>query len=89
MDGTRAASVKPLKYPDLLPVENPDLCTVQEDGNDDDYVYLDLSTEAERMTKFSRARACTHARTHARTHAHTHTHTHTHTYKLLALDRRL
>ena len=40
----QAAVIKPLKQPDLLPVENPSLCAIQEDGNDDG------SGEAERTT---------------------------------------
>ena len=39
--------MKPLKQPDMLPTENQGLCTVQEDGNDDGYVHLDLCIEAE------------------------------------------
>ena len=31
--------VRPLKLPDLLPIEDPGLCTVQEGGNDDGSVY--------------------------------------------------
>ena len=46
----QAALVKPLIKPDLLPVENPDLYTAQEDGKDDGSVYQDLRGEAERMT---------------------------------------
>ena len=34
--------MKPLQLPDLLPIENPGLCTVQESGNDDGLVCLDL-----------------------------------------------
>ena len=49
-DGAQAALVKPLQQPDLLPIRNPGLCTVQEGGNDDGSVYLDLSGEAERVT---------------------------------------
>ena len=49
-DGAQAALVKPLQKPDLLPIENPGLCTVQEGGNDDGPVYLDLCGEAERVT---------------------------------------
>ena len=49
-DGAQAALVKPLQYPDLLPIENQGLCTVQEVGNDDGPVYLDLCGEAERVT---------------------------------------
>ena len=49
-DGAQAALVKPLQKPDLLPIENPGLCTVQEGGNDDEPVYLDLCGEAERVT---------------------------------------
>ena len=44
-DGAQAAFVKPLQYPELLPVENPGLCTVQEGGNDDDPVYLNLRAQ--------------------------------------------
>ena len=49
-DGAQAAMVKPLHQPDLLPIENPGLCTVQEGGNDNGPVYLDLCGEAERVT---------------------------------------
>ena len=49
-DGARAALVKMLKLCDLLPVEDPGLCTVQEDRNEDSTVYLDLCGERERMT---------------------------------------
>ena len=49
-DGAQAALVKPPQQPDLLPIRNIGLCTVQEDGNDDSPVYLDLSGEAERVT---------------------------------------
>ena len=49
-DGAKAALVEPLKQPDLLPIENPGLCTVQEKWNDDCSVYLDLCGEAERVT---------------------------------------
>ena len=49
-DGAQAALVKPVQWPDLLPIENPGLCTVQECGNDDGPVYLDLCGEAERET---------------------------------------
>ena len=49
-DGAQAALMKPLKSPDLLPTENPGLCTQQEGGNDDGPVYLDLCGEAERVT---------------------------------------
>ena len=44
------ALVKPLQQPDLLPIKNPGLCTVQEGGNDDGPVYLDLCGEAEQAT---------------------------------------
>ena len=50
MDGAQATLVKPLQYPELLLVENPGLCTVQEDGNGDGPVYQDLCREAERVT---------------------------------------
>ena len=46
----QTALVKPLWYPDLLPIENLGLCTVQAGGNDDSLVYLDLCGEAERVT---------------------------------------
>ena len=36
----------------MLLVENPGFCTVQEGGNDDGSVYLDLCGELERMTAF-------------------------------------
>ena len=49
-DGAKAALVTPLKQPDLLPIENPGLCDVQEEWNDDCFVYLDLCGEAERVT---------------------------------------
>ena len=39
-DGAQAALVKPVQWPDLLPIENPGLCTGQEDGNDDGPVFL-------------------------------------------------
>ena len=34
----------------VLPIENPGLCTVQEGGNDDGRLYLDLCGTAERVT---------------------------------------
>ena len=37
-DGVQAMLVKPPKWPDLLPIENPRLCTVQEGGNNDVFV---------------------------------------------------
>ena len=40
------ALVKPFKQPDLLLIQNQGLCTVQEGGNDDSPVYLDLCREA-------------------------------------------
>ena len=49
-DGVKATLVKPLQQPDLLPIENPGLCSVQEGGNDDGSVCLDLCGEAERVT---------------------------------------
>ena len=49
-DAAQAALVKPLLWPDLLPVEKSGLCTIQEGGNDDGSVYLDLHGEVERMT---------------------------------------
>ena len=49
-NGAQAALVKPRQKPDLLLIENPGLCTVQEGGNDDGPVYLDLRREAERVT---------------------------------------
>ena len=48
-DGVKATLVKPLQQPDLLPIENPGLCSVQEGGNDDGPVYLELRGEAERV----------------------------------------
>ena len=39
--------MKPLMEPNLLPIENPGLCIVQEGGNDDGPVHLELSGEAE------------------------------------------
>ena len=48
-DGAQAALVKPLQWPDLLPIENPGLCAVQEGGNVDGPVYLELRGEAERV----------------------------------------
>ena len=50
-DGAQAASVKPLQWPDPLPLENPGVCTVQEGGNDDGFVYLDLCGEVELVTQ--------------------------------------
>ena len=49
-NGAQAALVKPLQKPDLLLIENPGLCTVQEGGNDDGPVFLDLCGKAERVT---------------------------------------
>ena len=49
-DGVQVALVKPLQEPDLLPIENPGLCALQEGGNADGPVYLDLCGEAERVT---------------------------------------
>ena len=49
-DGVQAALVKPLQYPDLLPIEKPGLSIVQEGGNDNGPAYLDLCGEAERVT---------------------------------------
>ena len=49
-NGAQAALVKPLQKPDLLLIENPGLCTVQEGGNDDGPVYLDLCGVAEQVT---------------------------------------
>ena len=46
-DGAQAALVKPLQWPDLLPIENPGLCTVQEEGNDNGILYLDLRGKAD------------------------------------------
>ena len=48
-DGAQAALVKPLQWTGLLSIENPGLCTVQEGGNDDGPLYLELRGEAERM----------------------------------------
>ena len=50
-NGAQAALVKPLQKPDLLLIENPGLCTVQEDGNVDGLVFMDLCGEAERVTQ--------------------------------------
>ena len=49
-NGAQAAFVKPLQQSDLLPIENPGLCTTQEGGNDNGPVYLDLGGETERVT---------------------------------------
>ena len=49
-DGAQAALMKPLMEPNLLPIENPGLCIVQEGRNDDGPVHLDLFGEAERVT---------------------------------------
>ena len=49
-DGAQAALVQPLQQPDLLPIENPGLCTVQEGGNEDGLVYLYFCGEAEQVT---------------------------------------
>ena len=49
-DGAQAVLVKPLQLPDQLPIENPGLCTVQEGGNDNGPVCLDLCGEAKRVT---------------------------------------
>ena len=49
-DGEQAALVKPLQEPDQLLIENPGLSTIQEGGNDDGPVYLDLCGEAKRVT---------------------------------------
>ena len=46
-DGAQPALVKPLQWPDLLPIENPGLCTVQEEGNDNGILYLDLRGKAD------------------------------------------
>ena len=48
-DGAQAALVEPLQQPDLLPMENLGLCTVQEGRNDDGRVYLDFCGKAERV----------------------------------------
>ena len=48
-DGAQAALVKSLQEPDLPPIENPGLCIIQEGGNDDSPVYLELREEAERV----------------------------------------
>ena len=50
-DEAQAALVKPFKYPDLLPIENPGLCTLREGGNNDDPVYQELHGEMERVTR--------------------------------------
>ena len=42
--------MKPVQYFDLLPVEDPSLCTVQGDGNDDSSVYMDLRGKEEQIT---------------------------------------
>ena len=47
---SQAALVKLLKWSDLLLAENQGLCTIQEGGNDDNPVYLDLCGEVEWMT---------------------------------------
>ena len=44
--------MKLLQKPDLLPIENPGLCTVHESRIDDEPVYLHLCGEAERVTLF-------------------------------------
>ena len=49
-DGAQAALVKPLQQPDLLPMENLGLCILQEGGNNNGPVYLDLCGEAEQVT---------------------------------------
>ena len=49
-DGAQPALVKPLQWPDLLPLENPGICTIQKGENDDGPVYLDLCREEERVT---------------------------------------
>ena len=49
-DGAQEVLLKSLKWPDLLPAEDPGLCTLQECGNDDGSVYPNLRGEAERMT---------------------------------------
>ena len=49
-DGAKEALVKLLQQPDLLPIENPGLCTVQEGENDSGPVYLNLCGEAEQVT---------------------------------------
>ena len=49
-DGVQAALMKLLKQPDLLLLENPGLCIVQEGRNDDGSVYLDLCGQEEWMT---------------------------------------
>ena len=46
-NGVQAALEKTLKQPELPLVENPGLCTIQEGGNSDISVYLDLHLEAE------------------------------------------
>ena len=48
-DGAKTASVKLLEKPDLRPVQNPGLCTIQEGGNNNGSVYLDLCREVEQM----------------------------------------
>ena len=42
--------MKQLKDPNLLPIENPGVCIVQVDGNDNGSLYLDLCGETERVT---------------------------------------
>ena len=49
-DGAQAVLLKSLKWPDLLPAEDRGLSTLQECGNDDGSVYLNLRGEAEQMT---------------------------------------
>ena len=39
-DGAQEVLLKPLQLPDLLPIENPRLCAIQEGGNDEVPVYL-------------------------------------------------
>ena len=46
-DGEQVALVKLLQWPDLLLIEKPGFCTIQEGGNDDSPVYLELHGEAE------------------------------------------
>ena len=49
-DRAQVVLVKLLQYPYLLLIENPGLCTVQEGGNDDGPVYLNLYGKAEQVT---------------------------------------
>ena len=48
-DGAQEVLLKSLKWPDLLPAEDRGLSTLQECGNDDGPIYLELCGEAERV----------------------------------------